>query len=59
MANIYQKLEQVSAKINSMTDADSIKEYLDKLESMIIELPYGDILYEHAYEIAQVRIRSL
>ena len=57
--NIQRNLDAISNRLASLNDRQSILDYLDSLESQICELPYGDLLYESAYEIASVRLWDL
>jgi hypothetical protein len=59
MNKLFSVFDQVSAKIFNMTDRQDIINYLDMLEADIIETPYGDMVYEHAFELAQVRFQQL
>ena len=52
-------LEKVSSKIRNLNDEELIGSYLDMLESRILEMPFGDMIYEHAFEVAQVKIQEL
>ena len=56
--NITKALDNISAQLAALNDRQSIIDYLDSLESRICDLPYGDMLYEHAFEIAQVKLQS-
>lgn len=58
-ANIQKNLDAISKHLALLNDRQSIFDYLDNLESRICDLPYGDMLYEHAYEIAQTRLWSI
>ena len=58
-SNITKALDKISAQLAALNDRQSIIDYLDSLESRICELPYGDMLYEHAFEIAQVKLQSI
>ena len=49
----------VSRRIDACTTGDEIRAYLDALESEIIETPYGDLLHEHACELAHIRMGAL
>ena len=57
--NITKALDKISAQLAALNDRQSIIDYLDSLESRICDLPYGDMLYEHAFEIAQVKLQSI
>lgn len=57
--NLDKAFTLISDRIALCEDRQSVIDYLDSLESRICELPYGDILYEHAYEIASVRLWDL
>ena len=57
--NITKALDKISAQLAALNDRQSIIDYLDSLESRICDLPYGDMLYEHAYEVAQTRLQSI
>ena len=57
--NITKALDNISAQLAALDDRKAIIDYLDSLESRICELPYGDMLYEHAFEIAQVKLQSI
>ncbi|NDD55336.1 hypothetical protein EBZ39_15990 [bacterium] len=56
---VFDQFEQVSNKIFSFQTKQAIVDYLDQLESESIETPYGDVIYEHAYELAQVRLQQV
>lgn len=56
---LLQVFDQVSNKVFSLQTKQAIVDYLDQLESDIIETPYGDAIYEHAYELAQVRLQQI
>lgn len=58
-SNLEKALNLVSNRIALFEDRQSIVDYLDSLESRIVDVPYGDLIYEHAYEIAQVKIQSI
>ena len=57
--NITKALDKISAQLAALNDRKAIIDYLDSLESRICDLPYGDMLYEHAFEIAQVKLQSI
>ena len=59
MTKLEAVLKKVSNRIQSETDKQSIIDYLNFVESMIAEVPYGDIIYEHAYEVAQVKLQTI
>lgn len=59
MTNLQSVLDKVSKRIASETDKQAIIDYLDFVESMIAEVPYGDIIYEYAYEVAQVKLQTI
>ena len=59
MTNLQSVLDKVSKRIASETDKQAVIDYLDFVESMIAEVPYGDIIYEHAYEVAQVKLQTI
>ena len=48
--------QKISRHLDSMSSRESVIAYLDNLEAQIVEIPYGDVLYEHAYEYAQAII---
>ena len=48
--------QKISRHLDSMSNREAVIGYLDHLESQIVEIPYGDVLYEHAYEYAQAII---
>ena len=56
---LLQVFEQVSNKVFSLQTKQAIVDYLDQLEADIIETPYGDAIYQHAYELAQVRLQQV
>ena len=45
--------DRIATKIDSLSNKVEIGAYLDALESEMFELPYGDMLYEFAWEYAQ------
>ena len=49
----------VSRRLDACTTGDEIRAYLDQLEAEIIETPYGDLLHEHACELAHIRMNTL
>lgn len=48
--------QKISRNLDSMSTREAVIAYLDNLEAQIVEIPYGDVLYEHAYEYAQALI---
>jgi len=48
-----QALQAVSSRLDAMSSREAVGDYLDALEADIIETPYGDAVYEYAYEYAQ------
>ena len=59
MNNLENIMNKIAKRINGETSKQAIIDYLDHIESMIAELPYGDIIYEHAYEVAQVKLQTI
>lgn len=53
---INSAMDKIKANIDSFTSFAQIEQYLDALESDILENPYGDMLYEFAWEYAQARL---
>jgi hypothetical protein len=53
---VDQALDSVRDKLEECSSLDSAIEYLNDLESQIIEVPYGDVLYEYAWEYMQTII---
>ena len=45
--------QKASSRLDTMQSREAVISFLDRLESEIIETPYGDVIYEHAYEYAQ------
>jgi hypothetical protein len=48
-----QALQAVSSRLDAMTNRKAVGEYLDSLEAVMIEMPYGDAVYEYAHEYAR------
>ena len=48
-----QALQAVSHRLDAMTSREAVGDYLDSLEAVMIEIPYGDAVYEYAHEYAQ------
>lgn len=49
----------VSRRLDACNSGDEIRAYLDELEADIIDTPYGDLLHEHACELAHIRMNTL
>lgn len=55
-SKINSAMDKIKANIDSFTSFAQIEQYLDELESDILETSYGDMLYEFAWEYAQARL---
>jgi len=53
---VDQALDSVRDRLEECSSLDAAIEYLNNLESQIIEVPYGDLLYEYAWEYMQTII---
>ncbi len=53
---VDQALDSVRDTLEECSSLDAAIEYLNDLESQIIEVPYGDVLYEYAWEYMQTVI---
>lgn len=50
---------RIKAKLDAMQSATEISDYLDWFEAEMIEIPYGDMLFEFACEYANACIKEL
>lgn len=48
--------DRIKAKIDTLEGKAAIGVYLDDLESEMIDSPYGDMLFEFAWEYSQARL---
>lgn len=52
--------EEVTRSVTSLkNNPEELRRYLDMLEASIPELPYGDLLHEHACELAGAMMQGV
>lgn len=58
-----QRLDGAFTAIGKRLDAcetyTQVRAYLDELEAEISEQPYGDMMHEHACELAHIRVNTI
>lgn len=53
------KFTAISKRLDACETYAQVRAYLDELEAEISEQPYGDMLHEHACELAHIRVNTI